>query len=169
MIWRSLLVVACLRYELRATLQGVCSAERDLQKMDVVKIAWRHILFNPRWRTWSTFSHHSQWWNRNTSKGTQSSLVSHICLCVSHICDGRDCELLNSMTTRICTRNRNRPNSKMQNVLGRTKPPEQKGCKFGGAWRMNTYACIRIEAFCCMTHEHINMYGYMCLHMFVRM
>jgi len=50
----------------------------------------------------------------------------------SHIYDGRNCELLNSMMTQICTRNRNRPSSKMQNVLGRTKPPEPKGVNLEG-------------------------------------
>jgi len=50
----------------------------------------------------------------------------------SHICDGRNCELLNSMMTQICKRNRNWPSSKMQNVLGRTKPPKQKGVNLEG-------------------------------------
>ena len=34
-------------YELLAIPQGACSAERDLQKMDREKIAWRHVLSNP--------------------------------------------------------------------------------------------------------------------------
>jgi len=49
-----------LSFGLLAMLQGACSAERNLQKMDGETIAWRHILSNPRWRTWSTFSHHSR-------------------------------------------------------------------------------------------------------------
>ena len=54
------------------------------------------------------------------------------------ICDGHNCELLNSMMTQICLRNRPALNSKVKNVFVRTKPFKTKGCKFGEAWRMNT-------------------------------
>jgi len=49
----------------------------------------------------------------------------------SHICDGRNCELLNSMMTQICKRNRNRPSSKMQNS-DELNPPEQQGVNLEG-------------------------------------
>ena len=54
------------------------------------------------------------------------------------ICDGHNCELLNSMMTQICLRNRPALSSKVKNVFVRTKPFKTKGCKFGEAWRMNT-------------------------------
>ena len=45
--------LACLSYDLLATPQGACSAQKIDQKMDRVKIALRHGLSNPRGRTWS--------------------------------------------------------------------------------------------------------------------
>ena len=71
-------------------------------------------------------------------EGNTRCIGFHCLFIWSHICHGRNCELLNSTMINICTRNRNRPSSEMQNVLGRTKPPEQKDSNFKGAWRMRT-------------------------------
>jgi len=66
-------------------------------------------------------------------------------VCWFPICDGRNCELLNSMMTQICSRNRNRPSSKKQNVFGRTKPPKQKGVNLEGhggwSWILGAHTC----------------------------
>jgi len=79
--------------------------ERDLQNMDGEKINWGHILSNhddardqlfrifPGGKTGTRRREHRVYW-------FPSSIYWF------PICDGRKCELQNSMMTQICSRNR---------------------------------------------------------------
>ena len=110
--------------------KGPAVPERDLQNMDGQKIDWRHILSNHD-------DAHDQLFRIFPSGKTETRRREHRVYWVLSsdswfpICNGRNCELLNSMMIQICSRNRNRPSSKKQNVFGRTKPPEQKGVNLG--------------------------------------
>jgi len=85
--------------------KGPAVPERDLQNMDGEKIDWRHILSNkddardqlfrifPSGKTGTRRRKHRVYW-------VPSSVYWF------PICDGRNCELLNSMMTQICSRNR---------------------------------------------------------------
>jgi len=116
--------------------KGPAVPERDLQNMDGKKIDWRHILSDhddardqlfrifPSGKTETRRREHRVYW-------VPSSIYW------VPICDGRNCELLNSMMTQICSRNRNRPSRNKQIVFERTKPPKQKGVNLEGlvGWR----------------------------------
>ena len=122
---------------------GPAVPERDLQNMDGEKIDWRHILSNQddaRDQLFRIFPSGKTGTRRREHRHRVTVRVYWFPWSVYWfpICDGRNCELLNSMMTQICSRNRNRPSSKKQNVFGRTKPHKTKGCKFGEAWRMST-------------------------------
>jgi len=78
-------VLPCLPYKLIATPQGGCSARKRPVKYGQGENRLETHSFKPQWRTWSTFSYLSQWWNRNTFQGTQGILGSLICLLVSHL------------------------------------------------------------------------------------
>ena len=60
----------CSRYR-----NGPAVPERDMQKMDRVKIALRHGLSNPWGRSWALFPHVLQWKMSVTWQGTQGADV----------------------------------------------------------------------------------------------
>ena len=136
-------VLPCLSYELLATLQGACSAQKRPAKYGRKKIDWRHtgILSNhddardqlfrifPSDKTGTRRREHRVYW-------FPASVYWF------PICDVRNRELLNSMMTQICSRNRNRPSSKKQIVFGRTKPPTQKGVNLEG---LGGWTCQRAD------------------------
>jgi len=85
--------------------KGPTVPKRDLQNMDGQQIDWRHILSNhddardqlfrvfPSGKTGTRRREHRMYW-------FPSSVYWF------PICDGRNCELLNSMMTQICSQNR---------------------------------------------------------------
>ena len=98
-------VLPWLSYHLLATPQGACSARKRPAKYGWGENRLVTHSFKPRWRTRSTFfmipsgitgtrrrEHRVYWF--------PSSVYWF------PICDGHNCELLNSMMTRICSRNR---------------------------------------------------------------
>jgi len=85
--------------------KGSTVPERDLQNMDGEKINWRHILSNHDDTHDQLFRIFS---SGKTGTCRREHRVSWFPSSVSWfpICDGRNCVFLNSMMTRICSRNR---------------------------------------------------------------
>ena len=79
-----------------------CLPERDLQNMDGEKIDWQHILLNHDDQLFRIFPIVTTG-TRRREHGVYWFLSSVYWF---PICDGRNCELLNSMMTQICSRNR---------------------------------------------------------------
>ena len=142
-------LLECLCYELLATPQGACSAERDLQKMAVLKEICKRstgtkcfgdIFFqthdDARDQLFRTFpSGKSETCRREHGVYWFLSSVYWF-----PIWDGRNCELFNSMMTQICSRNRPHRVVKWRMSSYELNPPKQKGVNLEGlgGW---TYKC----------------------------
>ena len=124
-------VVPCLSYELLATPQGACSARKRPAKYGRGENRWATHSFKPRWRTWSTFSIFP---SGKTGTRRREHRVYWFPSSVYWfpICDGRNCELLNSMMTQICKRNRPHRVVKERMSSYELNPPKQKGVNLEG-------------------------------------
>ena len=134
--------------------KGTRVPEKDLQNMDREKINWQHILLNHDDQLFASFP------------VVKQEHVERITGCIGFfhlfpICDVRNCELLNSMMTQICSRNRSHRVVKQRMSSYELNPPKEKGVNLEGLGRWNSVTHI-------YTHIHIRIFTntYTCTYMY---
>jgi len=124
-------VLPCLSWFTFDAARGLQCPKETCKNMDGETIDWRRILWNhddacdqlfrifPSGKTGTRRREHRVYW-------FPSSVYWFL------ICDGRNCELLNSIMTQICSRNRPHRVVKYKMSLYELKPPKQKGVNLEG-------------------------------------